>query len=339
MTLMRSEIDQIPDVIEKILSDGAPHIRAAAESLKNADPDYLITVARGTSDHAALFFKYASELILRKPVVTIGPSVASIYGVELELRNAACVAISQSGASPDIISLTRSIGQQVPTVSITNNTASPLAEISAIPLDMLAGPEHAVAATKTFVASCVTLLCLLAEWSDDDALKSALSALPEAAQRAANIRWDSLLTSLSGQSGGYIVGRGPSYAIAHEAALKCKETCGIHTEAYSAAELLHGPSEIIKGDFPVLFLTASDCAELSTIQTAQIVAKRSRNIFVASNASMEGATCLNVERTPHSLTDSIVNAISYYAFVEELSLLVGLNPDKPSSLSKVTMTI
>lgn len=338
MTQMKSEIRQIPDVIDNLLVHGTADIQSAAAQLREHDPSFIITIGRGTSDHAAHLFKYAAELMLKRPVASVGPSISSIYDVDLIAENSVALAISQSGASPDIVDITRSLAAQIPTLSITNAPDSPLAQASTLNLDMRAGPELAVAATKTFVASCVTTLMLLAEWAENDELRAALRNLPHDTNKAMPLRWENLLGALQPRNSLYMSGRGASYALAHEAALKCKETCRIHAEAYSSAELLHGPSEIINDDFPVVFFTASDKAQKSVSETAEELSKRSKNIFITGGEQVGEAQSLPIVRTQHFLTDIITTAVSYYNFIEELSRLRGLNPDSPATLSKVTLT-
>ncbi|MEC8042813.1 MAG: SIS domain-containing protein, partial [Pseudomonadota bacterium] len=178
-TQMRREIEEIPQAVERLLSEGAGAVTGAAKAVRDGDIRYLISVARGSSDHACTYLKYASELMLGLPIASVGPSVASIYGAPLKAQDALCIAVSQSGASPDIVQLTQQLTDAgAYSVAITNNAQSALAGAASTTLPIHAGPELSVAATKTYVTSLVTGLWLLAEIKQDAALLAAIKALP-----------------------------------------------------------------------------------------------------------------------------------------------------------------
>ncbi|ESW59364.1 MAG: glucosamine-fructose-6-phosphate aminotransferase, partial [Rhodobacter sp. CACIA14H1] len=256
-------------------------LTAAAEAMRAADPGLIVTVARGSSDHAATYLKYAVELLAGVPVASVGPSVASVYGRPLRLGGAACVGISQSGRSPDIVEMMRAAGAGgALTVAITNFADSPMAEVSAHCLPLLAGVEQSVAATKTFVTSVLAGLALVAEWQEDAALRAAVAGLPDAFAAALSLDWSPLAARMARAQSGFVLGRGPAFAIASECALKLKETCGLHAEAYSAAEVLHGPSAIVQAQFPVLALAVEDAAQAGVVQTAERLAAQGADVFV-----------------------------------------------------------
>jgi len=170
-THMRREIEQIPAVIANMLDRSGPVLDSAATALRDLDPAVVSTIARGSSDHACSYLKYAIELTLGLPVASIGPSIASIYGRDLKLGRAASLSISQSGKSPDIVGMTQSAKRSgALAIAITNTPGSPLDEAADFTIDLHAGAELSVAATKTFVASIVAGLSLVARWSDDAAL-------------------------------------------------------------------------------------------------------------------------------------------------------------------------
>ncbi|MBN9252972.1 MAG: SIS domain-containing protein, partial [Mesorhizobium sp.] len=149
-THMRSEIEEIPQAVARLLDGSAPALIEAGRGIRELDPNFIVTVARGSSDHAATFLKYAIELTAGLAVASIGPSVASIYGAKLRLNGSACVAVSQSGKSPDIVAMAESAKQRgALTVALTNTADSPLARTCTYSIDILAGPERSVAATKT----------------------------------------------------------------------------------------------------------------------------------------------------------------------------------------------
>lgn len=335
---MRREVGEIPKAVERLLSGGAPRIRAVADAARAKDPAFLVTVARGSSDHACTYFKYAVELMLGLPVASIGPSVASIYGARLKLDRGLAISVSQSGQSPDIIEMARAArAGGATTVAVTNNVGSPLASVSEQTLDIMAGPELSVAATKTYVTSVVALLAVLAEWSDDAALRAALKALPDQLGRAATLDWPEVRHALTGQASLFTLGRGPAFAVANEAALKFKEINQMHAESYSSAEVLHGPVSIVGQGFPVLAFAAADAAEGTVAGIADEIAGKGATVF-ATTGKVTRATPLPVVRTDHPLTDPLALIVSFYAMVERFAVESGINPDEPRHLRKVTQT-
>jgi glucosamine--fructose-6-phosphate aminotransferase (isomerizing) len=335
-THMRREVEEIPQAVARLLDRSGTVLEQAGKDLRRRDPAFAITVARGSSSHAATYLKYVSELELGLPFAPVGPSVASIYGAKLRLKGAACIAVSQSGKSPDIVALAQSA--RALTIALTNTADSPLARDSDHAVDIMAGPELSVAATKTFVNSIVAGLGLLAHAAGDEKLLSALKALPEQLQKAIDCDWSALTGALEGRGSLFVLGRGPSSAIASEAALKFKETCGIHAEAYSAAEVMHGPMALVGGGFPVVALAARDAAEPSVAASADALVARQGAVFATSALATQAAR-LPFVATGHPLTDALPLVVSFYAFVEAFARHRGLNPDMPRNLRKVTETV
>ena len=338
-THMRHEIEEIPQAAARLLDGADAAIAEAGRHLRRAAPRYLTTVARGSSDHAAAFLKYAVELTAGVPVASLGPSIASIYGARLKLDGGACIAISQSGKSPDIVAMAegaRSGGAL--TIALTNTADSPLAEASDHAIDIAAGVEKSVAATKTFVNSALAGLLLLAHWQEDAALLEALRRLPDHLRAAIDCDWMVLAPALAGDPSLFILGRGPSMAVANEAALKFKETCAMHAEAYSAAEVMHGPLALVGPGFPVLALAARDASEESVATAADVLAGKGASVFITSTRSAQ-ATALQHVATGHPLTDPLMLIVSFYAFVEAFARHRGLDPDRPPNLRKVTETL
>lgn len=335
---MRREIREIPEAVERLLS--APEaVLAAAEAIRELDPAFAVTVARGSSDHACTYLKYISELTLGLPVASVGPSVASIYGAKLRLNGALCISVSQSGKSPDIVELARTAQRDgAATVAITNNPHSPLADVSDFTLDIHAGPERSVAATKTFVTSIVAGLMLLSEWKQDDELRRAVRRLPDLLDGATRTDWSEVYDSIGLDHSLFTLGRGPAWAISNEAALKFKETCQLHAESYSSAEVLHGPVSIVDEGFPVLCFAAADAAESAVTEIADNLAAKGANVFVTS-ALAQRARKAEYIRTAHPLTDPVSLIVSFYAMVEQFATRLGIDPDAPRHLQKVTETI
>jgi glucosamine--fructose-6-phosphate aminotransferase (isomerizing) len=273
------------------------------------------------------------------PVASIGPSIMSIYGRELHLESCAAISISQSGKSPDIVAMTQSAKRNgALCLALTNTADSPLAAASNISIDLSAGVEQSVAATKSFVSSVVAGLSILGHWTGDEALLASLKTLPKVFGRAVTQDWTPLLAALKDRNSLYVLGRGPALAIAEEAALKFKETCGIHAEAYSAAEVLHGPARIVEAGFPVLALASRDAGEAGVAEIADRLARQGATAY-ATTARVAVARPLPFAETGHAITDALSLIVSFYAFVEMLSRHRGFDPDHPPHLKKVTETI
>lgn len=336
---MAAEVAEIPQAAARFLTESRPALIAAASAMRAADPSLIVSVARGSSDHAATYLKYAVELMAGVPVASVGPSIASVYGRPLRLSGAVCIGISQSGRSPDIVEMMRAAGSGgALTLAITNFADSPMAKVSAHCLPLAAGAEQSVAATKTFVTSVLAGLALLAEWQDDDTLRSAVAGLPDAFDRALSLEWEPLAARLSRAQSLFVLGRGPAFAIALESALKFKETCGLHAEAYSAAEVLHGPSAIVQAQFPVLALAVDDAAQAGVVETAERLASQGADVFV-TGAQAQGCVTLPMVDGLHPLVAPLVLVVGFYAFIEALARRRGFDPDTPPYLRKVTETV
>ncbi len=338
-TQMRREILEIPAAVDRLLGNGTQAVTKAATALQDRSPNYLVSVARGSSDHVATYLKYASELLSGTPMASIGPSIASIYQCQLNLNGSACLSVSQSGKSPDIVEMARSARHGgALSIAMTNDPTSPLAHTADFTLDLHAGPELSVAATKTFVNSAVAGLWLLAEWHSDTDLRKALFDLPRTLERAIGVDWSELRDTLARRNSVFCLGRGPAYAISNEAALKFKETCQIHAESYSSAEVLHGPVSIVDRGFPVIALASEDMAEQALASVADALSEKGAKVF-ATTPKVSKANSLPVERSSHPLVDPICLIASFYALVEQVAVSRGINPDAPRHLKKVTETV
>lgn len=337
-SFMAREVAEIPQIAARFLDLSGPAVAQAAAALRAKDPALLVTVARGSSDHAATYLKYAIELGAGLPVASVGPSIASIYRRPLRLAGAACIGISQSGRSPDIVEMMRAAGLGgALTLAVTNHADAPMAGACDHTLALQAGTEQSVAATKTFVTSVVAGLALLAAWQRDDALQAAVADLPRALSAALALDWSPLAARLSRAQSLYVLGRGPAFAIANEAALKFKETCGLHAEAYSAAEVLHGPAAIVQARFPVLALGVADAALPQLLATAERLAAQGAEVFLTGGTA-PGAVTLPSVPGLHPLVAPLVLTATFYACIEALARRRGFDPDTPPHLRKVTET-
>lgn len=252
-TLMYREAREGGDAVARFLDTNSGTIARIAAYLKANPPKTVTTCARGSSDHAATYGKYLIETLIGVPTSTAALSVASIFAAPVIAADSLCIAISQSGRSPDLLTSVKAhkdAGAYV--VALVNDFTSPLAELADEALPLCAGPELSVAATKSYIVSLAGLAALVAEWSDDAALKAGIQALPDQLRRAFDLDWSSALPTLEAATNLFIIGRGYGFGIAQEAALKLKETCALHAEAFSSAEVRHGPMAIVKEDFPSL---------------------------------------------------------------------------------------
>jgi len=338
-TLMYAEAAESAAVAERHLAELPAVLRQLGQRLRALDPSVVITCARGSSDHAATFAKHLVEVHTGIPVASHAPSTSSIYGTKWRtLERALFLAISQSGQSPDLVlsaTAARDAGALV--VAIVNDAASPLAQIADVTVPILAGPERSVAATKTYIASLLAVTGLVAAWTEDADLQTALLDAPQGLRTAWPLDWSPALPVLRGARNLFVVGRGSNLGIAQEAALKLKETCGLHAEAYSAAEVEHGPMAIVGAGFPVLMLVPNDAARDAFAPLARDFIDRGAQVMVAG-AEWPGAATLPVLPGLHPALGAMATVQSVYRFAAGLSLARGLHPDHPPHLRKVTQT-
>lgn len=310
-----------------------------AQRLRNLDPPFASTCARGSSDHAATFVKHLLETHLGLPVASQAPSTVSIYGGQLlRSRNTLFLLLSQSGRSPDLLlsaKAARRAGALV--VALVNDEQSPLAQLAEIVLPIRAGPETSVAATKSFLASLCAAVRLTASWSADEVLTGALSQLPDQLEKAWNCDWSEAAADLVPAQQMFVLGRGPTLAIAQEAALKFKETCGLHAEAFSIAEVAHGPMELVREGFPILVFAPEERAAVGLSELLGRFASRGARIWVAGENDY-GQRRLTVVPGLHPALAPIAMTLSFYRLVEQVARARGRDPDRPSMLSKVTRT-
>lgn len=337
-TQMLNEIREIPAVAERQLRDGAVY-REEGERLRRDAPPFLATCARGSSDQAVTYLKYMAEQRIGIPVASIGPSVASVYRAPLRFAGGVLLTVSQSGGSPDLVSLQEQAAQGgARTVALLNVPDSPVGRAAGSVLPLMAGEEKAVAATKSFAASLLALASVVAHWSGDTALIAALERLPDRLALALECDWSAASLPVAAAHSLFTIGRGPGLGIAGEAALKLKETCRLHAESYSAAEVQHGPIALARDRFAALVFAHGDAADASVAQAAENLAAAGASVFVAGGDGRHGQA-LPVADAGHPLLNPIARIVSFYRFVEALSVALGENPDAPALLNKVTRTL
>jgi glutamine---fructose-6-phosphate transaminase (isomerizing) len=339
---MALEIGEIPEAASRLLDREGDALRSVGRRLAALSPPVVMTCARGSSDHAAGFGKYLAEIEIGVPMASLGPSIASIYGAKLRVNGAALLSISQSGMSPDIVALqaaARAGGAF--TTAIVNTADSPLAHGAEAVIPIHCGVEVSVAATKTCIVSAVAVAAIIAHWSGDRALVDALQRLPKAFAGALATNWAMHAGSLAEARSCYVIGRGPAFPLAQELALKFKETAVLHAEAYSSAEVMHGPLQLVSAGFPVLALHPRDAAELAVAATVARIAAASGRIFVAGPERDYGPGVVRLPAPPgvHPLLDPLVMLAGLYPLVEAVARARGHDPDRPTLLAKVTSTI
>ncbi len=219
------------------------------EALRRFAPRAVVTCARGSSDHAATYARYLIETRTGLLASSAAPSVSSLYATKADLESVLFLAISQSGASPDLLAAARAArdaGALV--VALVNAEESPLARAASHAIPLRAGLESSVAATKSYIASLTAIVQLVGSWTQDDELRAALEGAPDQLASAWQLDWSAAIEYLRPANNLFVVGRGLGLGIAQEAALKLKETCGLHAEAFSSAELRHGPVALVGRD-------------------------------------------------------------------------------------------
>ena len=339
-THMAAEIRETPEVVTRLIDREVAALRVLGQRIRALDPSVIVTCARGSSDNAAAYFKYLSEILLGVPVASIGPSVASLYHAPLKLKGAIVISVSQSGQSPDIVALQAAAREAgAVAIAVVNQDDSPLARTADAVIPLHAGLEKSVAATKTCLASAAALAALVAEWRDDTTLRSAIAGLPRALDATLGTDWNAALPPFEVAQSAYVVGRGPALPVAAEAALKLKETAVLHAEAFSGAEVMHGPLQLLQHGFPVMAFSQRDASREAMRGSIDRLRAAQGRVFEVGAAPASGSDHLAVAATGHSALDPLAMLLRFYAFAETLSRARGHDPDRPSRLRKVTETI
>jgi glucosamine--fructose-6-phosphate aminotransferase (isomerizing) len=336
-TTMYREAAEAPDCVENQLQSNAVMLAAFVDRLRIHPPAAVVTIGRGSSDHAATYARYLIETRLGILTSSLSPSVFSVFKAPLSLGNMLCLVISQSGRSPDLLAAARAARDSgAIVVALVNDPDSPLAKIASIVLPQGAGLEESAAATKSFITSLSAIAQLVALWSGDSAMQAALPQLPSALAQAWQEDWSPCRDKLQTVDHLYTVGRGLHLAIAQEAAHKLKETCMIHAEAYSSAEVLHGPNELAGKDFPVLLFRSEDATDASVLEAARRLSAQGASVMMAGGGD---PGTLHVPRAPHPALAPILQIQAFYRMANALACDRGHNPDRPRHVQKVTHTV
>jgi glucosamine--fructose-6-phosphate aminotransferase (isomerizing) len=335
---MAAELGEAPAIVQAQAQELAAPVAELIARLVRRPPDVVVTCARGSSAHAATFAKHLIERNLGIPVAAAAPNIATVYHRALRLEDQLFLAISQSGSSDDLIetaAAARAAGAV--TAAIVNDADSPLANACELVLPMAAGPERSIAATKTFIASLTALLRLTAQWAGADDMSAACDRLPARLIEAARLDWSEALAPLTAASALITIGRGPTLAIAREAALKLKETCALHAEAFSSAEFRHGPIALVSNALPVLMLAPTDGAAFGFVDLAVDLRRAGAHVLMAASSGTEAGRLPTLE-PDQADADAICLIQSFYAFLLRLAKARGADVDNPRHLQKVTRT-
>ncbi|MBW1603028.1 SIS domain-containing protein [Streptomyces sp. JJ66] len=341
--IMSGEMAEQPAVWRRILAEGAPRIREVAEQIAARQPRFVLLTARGTSDNAALYAKYLIEVLLGKPCGLTSMSTTTAYHARQDLTDCLVITVSQSGGSPDLVASTQAAREAgALTLAVTNNADSPLAEVSEYHIDVLAGPEKALPATKTYTAELLALYLFVDGLRGGNGADEA-KALPELAEqilaRSGEVR------ALAGRyrfaERMVLTSRGYGYPTAKEAALKLMETSYIPALSYSGADLLHGPLAMVDNVSPVIaIVTAGKGGEALQPVLDRLRDRGADLVVIGPRAQVEAASAgfvLPVDGLAEEL-QPILEIIPLQLLAYEVTIARGQNPDAPRALAKVTET-
>jgi glucosamine--fructose-6-phosphate aminotransferase (isomerizing) len=342
---LKSEIFEQPSVLARLLDNQMEHVQEMARALRERAIDYIFLAARGTSDNAGLYAKYLWGAFNQMPIALAAPSLFSIYGRPPALRNALVVGISQSGQSPDIVAVVAEGKRQgAPTLVITNDPDSPLAQAAEFVIDIGAGTESAVAATKTYTAQLLAIAMLSAGVSEDSDRLAALRRVPELVEQA--LALDATLERAAERyrymSQCVVLGRGYNYATAYEWSLKLKELAYVVAEPYSSADFQHGPIAIVEHGFPVLAVAPGGAVYADMLALLRRLAnERGAELVVISDEDEALALARTPLRLPPELPEwlsPLVSIVPGQLFSYHLTRAKGLDTEAPRGLHKVTQT-
>src|SRR6201995_1678180 len=323
-TAMFREAEEAPARVAAQLAETAQRVTDVAAELRQFQPRAVLTCARGSSDHAATYARYLIDTNLGLGTSSASPSVSSVYGVRQDLTQCLFLVISQSGKSPDLLTAAaaaKSSGAMV--VALVNVEDSPLAALADHVIPLKAGEERSVAATKSYICALAALLHLVARWTNDPDLLKSLALLPAELEAARTLDWQAMVECLTQAQNLFVLGRGLGLAIAQEAALKFKETCGLHAEAFSSAEVRHGPMALLQQNLPVLIFAQEDETRAGTEALAAELAAGGTSVLLAGGEA-KGATILPGRPAPAAIAP-LLQAQSFYRAAAALAGARGLD--------------
>jgi glucosamine--fructose-6-phosphate aminotransferase (isomerizing) len=342
--LMAAEIAEQPEALARLLvPEQLERVDRIVRIIRERGPRFVLMAARGTSDHAAMYAKYLVEVSLGLPAGLASPSTMTAYGARPDLSDVLLLTVSQSGGSPDLLETVRTARSGgATTLSVTNNPDSDLAAASELHLDVLAGPERAVAATKSYSAQLLTLWLVVELYRGGDA--RAAHVLPEAAARLVERRAEVAALASRYRFTDRLVttGRGYSYPTAGEPALKLMETSYVAAHAFSGADLLHGPLAMIDHDHPVIAIVPDGLGAEAMKPVLERLAERGADVAVFGGSDSSAMSTVGFDLACPEVTEElhpIVDIIPLQQLALEMTLARGFDPDAPRGLSKVTRTL
>ena len=332
------EAREAPAAIAALMASDDVAYRDFGARLRLTNPAAVLTVARGSSDHAAHFMAYLIMAKMGRLVTSLPMSLITLYQSQIQCKGLLSLAFSQSGQSPDLIAPMRFFSRGgAMTAAFVNDAGSPLAQAVQSVFALHAGAEASVAATKSFIAQMVAGARVVGAWANDTVLRDGLERLPESLARAADCDWSEAIEALKDADRLFVIGRGTGLPVAMEAALKFKETCAIQAEAFSGAEVKHGPMALIDDGYPLLVLAPRGPAQAGLLALADEMRGRGARVLLAAPTGTKGCN-LPISETASVELDPISIVQSFYPMVEALSRARGLDPDRPRHLAKVTRT-
>lgn len=338
---MYSEISETPDVFSRLLNSRS-QFKQAAEKIKARNITNVIILARGTSDNAGHYLKFLIEVKLGLPVGLASPSSVSIYGAKVDFKNTLVIALSQSGRSPDLVTFAGATKEgKALLITMTNNSNSPLASVGDLHIDLLAGPEVAVAATKSYSAELLASLLLVDSWIDS--FSAERSHLVDSSRECiANLgEVDSFANSLDASREIVVIGRGYAYANAKELALKIQETSYIPVQGMSSADYQHGPIATLNSDSQVIVLSPSGMPK-KALEDSMVRIRQSEPEIIWLGSNELALTKERVIKGSNHGKDeesTIIDAALIQYLTLGFAVKNGFNPDSPAGLNKVTKTL
>lgn len=343
MTQMWKEICQQPEVLGKCLYN-SELIRKAANAAAGADIRSVVIAARGTSDHAAIYAKYLIEFELGIPVSLAAPSILTTYKAKMDYSGCLVIAISQSGKAQDVLEVIRQAETcGAITLGITNNTDSPIAKAVNYHIYSNAGPEKSVAATKTFTAQLMCAAIFIALWKKDKELQNRLEAVPYMIDKIISSydQINHLAAVFKDMENCFTLARGINYPIALEAALKIQETCYVEAKGFAVSDFYHGPIAMVDETSSILLFSPEGPAFEDSSQLYEKVAGLGAKILLISDNDQlisSSKYSFSIPKADDDMISAFSCAVFSQIFACCLSVAIGLDPDAPRSLKKVTIT-
>ncbi|PTL89992.1 iron dicitrate transport regulator FecR [Halomonas litopenaei] len=339
MSLMLEEALNAPERLRGQLTRNQTVLRELGDRLRAEPPTGAVTVARGSSDHAASYLAYLCMQTRGIPVASLPPSLSTLSRTPWRLAGQLSIAISQSGQSPDLVASQEALKQGgATTIALVNTPESPLGRASDLEVPLFAGEEKSVAATKSFLATLSAGAQLMAHWNESAMLLGALNELPDRLTDAAAQDWSPAVEALKDADRLMVIGRGTGLGIAQEAALKFKETCAIQAEPFSGAEVKHGPMALIEPGYPVLVFAPPGAEQQGLLELAEWLESVGAKVLLAADDRV-AKRHLTLTSAGHEALEPLSVIQSFYPMVARLAEARGIDPDQPRHLRKVTCTL